>query len=339
MTLLKAAVSHAHPPQKRKIDLIDRKILYELEQNCRRSLSDIARKVRLSKQTLHYRISRLVKEGIITQFVAILDTSKLGLINHEVWIQLDSLSESKKQNFIDYLVKHPNTRWVVSCGGKADIAISISSTSIVSFDSIWQEILQEYPNYVKSYFVNATHQFFTYPRAHLMGTDENKEVSALGGEPKKMDLDKIEINILRSVAQDAQISIIKLAKKIKVTENTVRSKLKRLEKEGIIKTYSAIVQPTKLGLINFEVLAVTQNVTKEKLKELESYCLLNPYINYYLRLVGRFDTDISFDAVDNEHFQKQIVEFRSRFSDIIKEFDFFYILYVHKFDYFAGFVD
>ncbi|HLC69331.1 MAG TPA: hypothetical protein VJH24_05825 [Candidatus Bilamarchaeaceae archaeon] len=93
----------------------------------------------------------------------------------------------------------------------------------------------------------------------------------------------------------------------------------------------------QLGYIHFEILATTQNITPEKDKELESYCLLNPYITYYLRLVGKYDIDIAFDAKNQQHFQKTIVEFRSRFADIIKEFEFVHILKQEKFHYLAGF--
>ncbi len=320
-----------------KLDLIDKKILYELEQNCRRSLNEIAKIVRVSKQTLHYRIERLVREGAITQFIAILNVAKLGLVNHEVWIQLSELSEEKKKEFIDYLIAHKDTRWIASCGGKIDLAIAIAAGNIVQFNSVFQEILTTFPNYVKNYFVNVSPEYFTYPRTHLIGEKENREVSHLGGEPLRAQLDETEIKILEILSKDARAHLIEIAKQANITENTTRTKIKRLEKDRIIQTYAAIIQPSALGLIHFEILATTQNVTKEKEKELETYCLLNPYVTYYLCLVGKFDIDIALDATSNEHFQKTIVEFRSRFADIIKEFEFVYILKHHKFDYFAGF--
>ena len=48
-----------------KIDVKDRKILYQLDLNSRQSLTTIGSKVRLSKTVVQYRINRLVKNGII----------------------------------------------------------------------------------------------------------------------------------------------------------------------------------------------------------------------------------------------------------------------------------
>lgn len=320
-----------------KIDTTDKKILYELELDCRRSLNEIAKKVRVSKQTLHYRIERLVKSGVITQFIAVLNVAKLGLINHEVWIQFEDLSQEKKNVFISFLVTHKNTRWVASCGGKIDLVIAIAAKNIVQFNTIMQEIVDIYPNHVKNYFVTVSLGYFTYPRSHLIGEKENNHYSYLGGEPKLVSLDETEIKLLQLLSKNARYSVIELAKRAGITENTIRAKIKRLEKDGIIQTYSAIIQPTEFGMIHFEILATTQNLTKEKEKELETYCLLNPFVSYYLRSIGKYEVDLAFDATDQPHFQKTIIEFRSKFADVIKEFDFVYVLHHHKFDYFAGF--
>ncbi|MBI2079297.1 AsnC family transcriptional regulator [Candidatus Micrarchaeota archaeon] len=319
-----------------KIDSTDKKILYELEQNCRRSLNEIGKKVRLSKQTLNYRINRLVRGGAITQFIAILNVSKLGLTNHEVWIQLEELPEEQKKAFVEFLIKYKSTRWVATCGGKIDLAIAIAAENIVQFNSIFHEILSKFPEHVKNYFITISPEYFTYPRSHISGKIDRK-FSHLGGEPRKLPFDEGEIKILEALSKDARISLTEIGIKANLAENTVRTKIKKLEQSGVIQTYSAVIQPTKINLIHFEILATTQNMAKEKEKELETYCLLNPYITYYLKLIGKYDIDIAFDAVDNKHFQKTIIEFRSRFSDIIKEFDFIYITYIHKFDYFAGF--
>ena len=48
------------------LDLKDRKILYELDSNSRQPLSQIAKKVGLSKEVVNYRIRRLEDQKIIT---------------------------------------------------------------------------------------------------------------------------------------------------------------------------------------------------------------------------------------------------------------------------------
>ena len=322
-----------HLPPASLPDAKDRAILYELEQDSRQSLGKIARKVRLSKQTLHYRIERLKQSGLISQFITAIDVSRLGLVNHEVWIQLDELSLEKKKTFLDFLVSHPNTRWVASCGGKFDVAIAILAENLVQFNSIFRAILKEFPGFVKNYFVSLSYEMYSYPRTYLAKTAAKRVASFLGGEPRRIQMDEADIRILSLLSKNSRIPTIEIAKKAGIAANTVRVKIKRLENEGVIQAYTTITQPSKIGVLNYEILVSLQNLTQEKETQVESYCLLNKNITFLLKVVGKWDIDIAFDARSTEHFQEFLLEFRSRFADVIKDFEFVQILYVHKFDY------
>ena len=48
-----------------KLDLKDRKILYQLDINCRQSNTQFGKKVGLSKQVVDYRIKRMEEDGVI----------------------------------------------------------------------------------------------------------------------------------------------------------------------------------------------------------------------------------------------------------------------------------
>ena len=56
-----------------KLDLKDRKILYELDSNARQSNSEIAKKVGLNKNTVNYKINRMTEEGIIAGYYTVID--------------------------------------------------------------------------------------------------------------------------------------------------------------------------------------------------------------------------------------------------------------------------
>lgn len=60
-------------------------------------------------------------------------------------------------------------------------------------------------------------------------------------------LDETDIGILEILRKNARTPFLNIAKKVRISESTVRKRVKELEKEGIIKKYSAIVEPSKLG--------------------------------------------------------------------------------------------
>ena len=62
-----------------KLDDIDKKILYELQNSGRESASNIAEKINVSVPTITERIRKLQELGVITGFQAVVDPSAIGL--------------------------------------------------------------------------------------------------------------------------------------------------------------------------------------------------------------------------------------------------------------------
>ncbi len=59
------------------IDDIDLNILRILQENCRIPLEEIAKKIGVSKSTVHYRLKKLESEGVIQGYYAKIDPGKM----------------------------------------------------------------------------------------------------------------------------------------------------------------------------------------------------------------------------------------------------------------------
>ncbi len=317
-----------------KIDKKDRRIIYELWQDCRRPLGEIAKEVGVSKQALHYRISRLVEKGVITTFIAAINVAKLGYINHEAWLQFRAVPAGKRHAFAAYLAGHPNVRLVAECGGKFDLLVGILAENPVQFSSLFRDILRKFPDIVKNYVVLISTDFYAYPRTHLLEKEERKRPQHIAEEPRKIALDETEQKVLFHLSNNARIPVMELAKKAGVTASTVRAKLKRLQNEGVIVGYTIQFEHSRIGYENYEVFASLHDMNENKEKELEEYCRSNPYSTYLLKCIGKWDIDIGFDAKDSGHFQHILTEFRDRFSDVISDYEFVSTLRWNKFTYY-----
>ena len=60
-------------------------------------------------------------------------------------------------------------------------------------------------------------------------------------------LDEKDLAILSLIQEDSQLTAKRIARKINVPLTTVFAKTKRMEQQGIIKSYRAILAPEKLG--------------------------------------------------------------------------------------------
>lgn len=72
-----------------------------------------------------------------------------------------------------------------------------------------------------------------------------------------MKIDSIDKQILTILQQDAQITNVQLAGKIGISPPAMLERVKRLEKNGIIKRYVAIVDPMKVSKGIFAIVSVS----------------------------------------------------------------------------------
>ena len=77
------------------LDSIDKKIITLLQQNSKRNVKEIALKIGLSSTPTYERIKRLEKSGVISNYKAIIDKEKVGLMV-EVYCQVALQVHSKK---------------------------------------------------------------------------------------------------------------------------------------------------------------------------------------------------------------------------------------------------
>ena len=88
-------------------------------------------------------------------------------------------------------------------------------------------------------------------------------------------LDEIDIRILRKLISDARLSYRNIAEQIGVSPPTVLARVEKLEKNKIIKSYSALIDHEKLGYDLTAIIEVT--AIKNKVVEVEK--VLSKYEN------------------------------------------------------------
>src|SRR5574343_22463 len=91
-----------------KLDLKDRKILHELDKDCRQPCSKIAKKVGLSTEVVNYRIKKLEEQKVITNYQIVVDLSKLGIIQSKILLSFHHLPSDKLQQIIEKITKIEN---------------------------------------------------------------------------------------------------------------------------------------------------------------------------------------------------------------------------------------
>ena len=81
----------------------------------------------------------------------------------------------------------------------------------------------------------------------LRPTKRNEALKSMNRSSAFMDLDETDRALLRLLSEDARASHRQLARTLGLAQGTVTNRLRRLEEEGVIKGYSAVLDPQQLG--------------------------------------------------------------------------------------------
>jgi DNA-binding Lrp family transcriptional regulator len=105
-----------------------------------------------------------------------------------------------------------------------------------------------------------------------------------------MQLDETDIKIMKALTLDARLSSRQIASQCDVSIGTVLSRIKRMEKDGVIKGYSAMFDHEKLG---YELTVVSEiTVSKGRLLEVENEIARLPNVCCVYDVTGLTDAVI-----------------------------------------------
>ncbi|WP_085026405.1 Lrp/AsnC family transcriptional regulator [Ensifer aridi] len=141
-----------------ELDQFDRKILAELAEDGRMSVTDLAAKVGLSKTPCQLRLKRLVAEGIIDGFKAVINPSKLDL-EHIAFaeVKLSNTQEDALQAFNTAVKKIKEVEECHMIAGRFDYLLKIRTRDIRRYRQVLGERISNLP-YVSSTSTNVAMQ-------------------------------------------------------------------------------------------------------------------------------------------------------------------------------------
>lgn len=112
-------------------------------------------------------------------------------------------------------------------------------------------------------------------------------------------LDKLDKKILRELQKNARITITELAKKIGISVTPCRIRMRRLEDQGAILGYTALIDRRKLGEKYIAFVQVTLNNTSTRaLKKFTCAVLNTPEIEQCQMIAANYDYLIKIRTTD-----------------------------------------
>ena len=277
-----------------KIDLKDKKILYELDRNSRQTNKQIAKRVRLSEQVTGNRIRRFLDEGIIENFFVKTNPAVLGFMHIKIYIRLHNINNKKEEELLLELNKSKGIYWLCSLRGKYDLVASIYVKNISDFSLQYEKLFGKWGDYILERNVIVLERGFTYTKAFLLPKTESEEI-IYSEDETLIDIDEIDINLLKILNNRARESLIDISNELNVSADTVRYRLKNLRKNGIITGFGAKIDFNKLNNSYFIISLKLQNMNQQKHNKLQSLVKLNKNIIIFVKTIGDHDVELEVE--------------------------------------------
>lgn len=305
------------------IDLKDRKILYELDLDCRQSNTQIGKKVGLKKDVVSYRIKRMQDERLIKNFWTAINTFKLGYNVFRIYISLQYGSQNIKNEIIKHFMNYKNTWAVKSHKGEINLAVIVWSKNNFEFYQFWDETLDKYEDYFAKAIVSVYVQAFCYKKSFLLSDNYDKsdrEMYRLTCGEETVKIDQIDYNLLNEIANNARKSLIELSEKLQCSSQSINYRLKNLIKSGVIQAFRVGVDYSQLDLQHFKVDIYLKEHNKRK--SIWNFLKDKSYFEYLNVSVGWCDLEPEFIVKNVDELDRIFDEIDKHFPGSIKKWNF-----------------
>jgi len=313
-----------------KIDEKDKKILAELDNDSRQSDSKIAKKLKTNKQVVNYRIQKLQEKGVITNFYTLINTGKLGLNSHYVFLQLKKVNKQKENELLEKINSLFYTGWIVSGTGRWDIILLLYADSFGRFDLLLNEIIEICGENLHEY--NFTTLIQSEHISYKFLSKRSKSIK-LTEKERSINLDSKDKKILSNISQEARKNIVEISSQTKLQTHVISYHLKKLIKEEVIEGFKPKIDVSNLGL-QWHLLLIKLQRRNQDIIEFMKFCRNHDKIYYLTNTIGLYNVMIDLHVKDIEEFKEVLFELKEKFPHLIEVYESFIVFKEHKIDYF-----
>ncbi|MBI5066436.1 Lrp/AsnC family transcriptional regulator [Candidatus Woesearchaeota archaeon] len=302
--------------KKVKLDIKDRKILSLLADNSRMPLTEIAKKVQLSRDSINYRIKRLQKEGVILKFFSQLNYSKLGFKKFIIYLLVDESDKKAQQELLKFLEAHPNVFSIIEYSAQWDYEVRLIARDVFEFDRISLDIASRFPKLILE--KDRSVILRKYKAKYLPPIIDERKFKVTAEEKLSTEkLDDIDLKILKLLSEDCRISTYEISNKVKISPDTASYRIKNLVKKEIIRKFTLLIN---FSALNYNFYSFCFNVKKfDKNNEamFEEFVQQHPNILRAEKTLGDWDLVLHVLAKTTKEYHYLVKEIKNVFSDIV----------------------
>lgn len=299
-----------------ELDVIDSRILYELDRNARIPETRLGKLVRRSKESIRYRIKKLEEMGVIQGYSLWVDPVKLGFMSAKIYLSLANKPELKKE-FINHVKKDRRLYWLGVAEGAWNAGLTYFIRTNREFYELKNTLFSKFKDLILSANTAVLVSVHTSDKNYLY--EAQTEWKELFAQKEYYEIDEADKKILSALFENSRMSLAQVARNTQLTVDIVRQRKKKLEEKGIIKRYVAAINHTVLGLEFFKSFLFFKNLTTQDEQRLMEYARQQPNTIHLIKQISPWDVELEIMCKNYREYNEIINGYTSTFADIIEK--------------------
>ncbi|RMF92248.1 MAG: AsnC family transcriptional regulator, partial [Candidatus Schekmanbacteria bacterium] len=240
------------------LDAKDLRILRELENDARKSITSIARKAMVSKDVAIYRIKKLFNEGVIKSIKPIIDTFLLGITTYSIILDLHNLKKNTRKEILENLRSKKNISVNKFLQSDSDLEILIDVKLPGDLYQFYENFLAKYAKFIQKIELSVVTKKHFFGNRYLLNTSNSV---ILEGTKKFLKIDEKDWDLLEILKKDPRIPVIDIAQKLGISSVSVIRRIRKLKSEGVIRGYLVILDNRAIHRELYKVRVLLRNAS------------------------------------------------------------------------------
>ncbi len=297
------------------VDELDRRILSVLDWNARMPVSQIAKQLRANKDSVNRRILKMEAQKIIAGYYPVLNLRRFGYFTHRLNFDTVELNAKREKEFMHFMDKEIGAGLVYTMDSQYKYGAVVWTKSMYDMEGMLFKIKKFLGTELVAYRYWLMCTITQYPKDAVFGKQMHQHRYRIDDEPI-VSYDTEDISILRELARNARLSTTEIGHRTKIPQQTVSTKIKSMQRKGIILGYRAEIAIQQLGFEHyaFEVYLSDQS----QAEKLRAWANVDPRVTWFETAIGGMDVDFNLEVRNREDLELQLQSLRERFPTIRK---------------------
>jgi len=135
----------------------------------------------------------------------------------------------------------------------------------------------------------------------------------------------------QTIVSDSRVPTIEIAKKLNSSTITIKNRIKKLMKSGVIQGFKISIDPFKIGYQFYKVDIELNEY--QKIHQIINYIKNNPNLTIIGKSIGFADLELRFHVRNLSELHQIMNDITVKFPDVIKNYKYFYTSEIFKMNY------